>query len=175
MQSFAEAARNKVHCLRPAPGPGTPPESGGSHVTHELQSMDPEANSLRASKLKPANLSRISAFERLDDRITPAVNAFFIAGQLTIVGDATDNEIVVSRDARGALRVNDGTVPFGRCAHGGQHGPRANPRARGERYTFSRRDQGRDASRPSIFGGGGNDTLIGGSASDLLFGQAGKD
>ena len=53
---------------------------------------------------------RTSVFEQLDARITPAVNAFFSAGVLTVTGDAANNNIEVSRDAAGKLLVNGGAV-----------------------------------------------------------------
>ena len=42
---------------------------------------------------------RAMIFETLDQRITPAVNAFFSGGLLTITGDNNNNTIDVSRDA----------------------------------------------------------------------------
>src|SRR5262245_63099848 len=51
--------------------------------------------------------------EALDDRIVPAVTASFnpTTGQLTVLGDALDNTIVVSRDVAGTILVNGGAVP----------------------------------------------------------------
>src|SRR5262245_53143619 len=62
------------------------------------------------SKSKARNLTRISAIEQLGDRITPAVNAFFANGQLTVLGDSGDNAIIVSRDPAGALKINGGEI-----------------------------------------------------------------
>src|SRR5262249_50189524 len=50
--------------------------------------------------------------ETLDERIAPAVTASFVAstGVLSVLGDAKDNTIIVSRDNAGTLLVNGGNV-----------------------------------------------------------------
>src|SRR5262245_60404408 len=50
--------------------------------------------------------------ERLGERVLPAVTATFTAagGTLRILGDETDNTIMVSRDAAGTLLVNNGAI-----------------------------------------------------------------
>ena len=60
-------------------------------------------------RLRPVNLDGI---ERLDSRVLPAVTASFAAAQgiLTVIGDAQDNSIVISRNAAGAILVNGGAV-----------------------------------------------------------------
>src|SRR5262245_5059011 len=52
------------------------------------------------------------SLEPLGERVLPAVTASFIpgAGLLTILGDAQNNTITVSRDAAGAILVNGGAV-----------------------------------------------------------------
>src|SRR5262245_16306538 len=55
---------------------------------------------------KPHRAPRKMAFETLDQRLTPAVNAFFGGGILTVFGDHLNNTIDVSRDAAGKLLVN---------------------------------------------------------------------
>src|SRR5215813_6552650 len=54
----------------------------------------------------------VPALESLADRILPAVTAVFVppAGVLTVLGDAGNNTITVSRDAAGNLLVNGGAV-----------------------------------------------------------------
>src|SRR5262245_26419458 len=64
----------------------------------------------RRNKGEARQMRRSLAFEQLGERVTPAVNAFFAAGQLTVIGDAADNAIVVSRDAAGNIKVNGGAV-----------------------------------------------------------------
>src|SRR5215212_2123019 len=62
------------------------------------------------TKRKARKTHRSSTFEQLGERITPAVNAFFFGGQLTVVGDAANNIIAVSRDTTGNIQVNGGAV-----------------------------------------------------------------
>lgn len=45
--------------------------------------------------------------ERLEDRLAPAVQAFFNDGTLSVVGDANNNSIVVAADANGNLTVTE--------------------------------------------------------------------
>lgn len=121
------------------------------------------------------NLARTSTFERLGDRITPAVNAFFTAGQLTILGDAADNVIVVSRDAASVIKVNGGAVQV----VGGTPTVASTARVQifglGGNDALSLDEANGALPKASMFGGTGNDTLISGSAADLLFGQSGND
>src|SRR5262245_52852882 len=53
--------------------------------------------------IKSSSLS----FEQLEDRITPATQAFFLAGILSVSGDDTVNNIVVSARDDGTLQVTD--------------------------------------------------------------------
>ena len=93
----------------------------------------------RRNKRKTRNLRRTPSFEQLGERIMPAVNAFFTAGHLTILGDAQDNTIVVSRDAAGAMLVNGGAVQRGRRnADRRQRDKSANLRPRRQRHPFAR-------------------------------------
>jgi Ca2+-binding RTX toxin-like protein len=115
--------------------------------------------------------------EALSERILPAVTATFIpaVGLLSVIGDAQDNTIVVSRDAAGKVLVNGGAV----TVHGGT-ATVANTRtinvfglAGNDTITF---DEANGAlPKGQLFGGSGDDTLTGGSAADLLFGEAGND
>ncbi len=131
----------------------------------------------RQKKHKAGKMSRTSAFEQLGTRITPAVNAFFTAGtgQLSIFGDSLDNTITVSRNAAGTLLVNGGAVNV----LGGT--PTVANVAKIQMFGLGGHDQlsldEANGALPSanIFGGTGNDTIIGGSGGDLLFGEAGND
>ena len=60
------------------------------------------------------SVGRVLSFDRLEDRLTPAVQAFFAGGVLAVVGDSAANNIVVSSSSAGVLQVtNDGaTVPI---------------------------------------------------------------
>ncbi len=129
----------------------------------------------RRNTRKTRKLSRTPTFEQLGQRITPTVNAFFSAGVLTVLGDNLDNTIEVSRDAAGSLSVNSGSVRI----FGGTP-TAANTSAiqifgRGGNDQLSLNETNGALPRANIFGGAGNDTLIGGAAVDYLFGQAGND
>lgn len=117
------------------------------------------------------------AFECLDDRLTPAVTAFFSAptGLLTILGDGASNNIVVSRNAAGNLLINGGSIKIQ-----GDQASVANTSLiqiygqGGNDYLALDETLGALPSA-NIFGGAGKDTLIGGSSNDQLFGEAGND
>jgi Ca2+-binding RTX toxin-like protein len=124
-------------------------------------------------------LKRLAAGEEISggDFFIQAVTAIFTpnAGVLTVFGDAANNTIEVSRDAAGKLLVNDGAV----AVRGGN--PTVANTAliqvfgQGGNDTIVL-DESRGAlPRANLFGGAGNDTLIGGSGADMLFGQSGND
>ena len=76
----------------------------------------------RSVKAKPRKTDRTPRLEQLAERITPAINATFSAGILTVTGDNLDNTIEISRDAGGKLLVNGGAVKIkGGHADGRQH------------------------------------------------------
>src|SRR5437764_6597291 len=66
----------------------------------------------RSGRKKPHQGRFLPALEPLDERILLAVTASFSpgAGILSVIGDARNNTIVVSRGAAGQLFVNDGAV-----------------------------------------------------------------
>jgi hypothetical protein len=68
------------------------------------------ASSARRRVRNPMNRALDNVFEPLEARWLCAVTATFAGGVLTVVGDANANAITVSRDAAGALRVNNGAV-----------------------------------------------------------------
>src|SRR5215204_5303814 len=74
------------------------------------------------------------------------------AGILSTFGDSLNNNITVSRDAAGKLLVNGGAV-----------------KVLGGTPTVA------NTSLIQVFGQAGNDTITGGSGSDMLFGQADND
>ena len=118
---------------------------------------------------------RALVHETLGQRITPAVNAMFSGGILTVTGDAQDNTIEVSRNAAGALLVNGGAVSI----KGGS------PTVANTSLIQVFGNNGHDVltlnetlgalPKANLFGGAGNDTLTGGSGNDQLFGQKGND
>jgi Ca2+-binding RTX toxin-like protein len=115
--------------------------------------------------------------EPLESRIMPAVTASFspAAGLLTVFGDSLNNTIEVSRNAAGNILVNGGAV----AVLGGTPtvANTATIQVFGQAGNDTLRlNESSDALPASnLFGGAGNDTLIGGSGNDLLFGQAGND
>src|SRR4051812_27099274 len=106
-----------------------------------------------------------------------AIKATFFpgSGSLSIFDDGQDNTVSVSRDAAGRILVNNGAVAI----TGGQptvantgviqvFGTAAND-------TISVDESNGAMPAVQLFGGAGNDTLIGGSGNDELFGGAGND
>ena len=81
----------------------------------------------RKSRQRPSRrvlLVDLTGLELLDSRVLPAVTATFSAAQgvLTVIGDARDNSIVLSRDAVGSILVNSGAVTVsGRGIDGCNH------------------------------------------------------
>ncbi len=117
------------------------------------------------------------SLEMLEERDVPAVTAFFSAGigQLTVMGDNLDNNLVISRDAAGQILVNGGAV----AVHGGT-ATVANTSliqvfGQGGNDTISLNEVNGALPKANLFGGSGDDTLIGGSGADQLFGQSGND
>jgi Ca2+-binding RTX toxin-like protein len=102
-------------------------------------------------------------------------SAFFGFGVLTVLGDAQDNTIVITRNAAGSILVNGGAVAI----RGGT------PTILNTRSVLVAGGAGNDRitldevngalPRANLAGGTGNDTLTGGSNADLLVGQAGAD
>src|SRR5262245_62008100 len=128
----------------------------------------------RRNSRKSRKVTRTLTFEPLGTRIMPAVNAFFVRGQLAVFGDAHDNTVVGSRDTTGNLLINGGDVKvFGRTPTA------ANVKAiqvfGGAGNDTLTLDEANGALPKAIlYGGAGNDTLTGGSGNDLLFGGAGN-
>ena len=104
-----------------------------------------------------------------------ATSATFAGGVLTVRGDNADNNLTVSRNAAGALRVNGGAINVA----GGT--PTVANTTRiivigldgNDVITL---DETNGALPPAdLTGGEGNDVLTGGSAADVLVGQGGND
>ena len=122
------------------------------------------------------------ALEALDERILLSVTASFSAapgvftGVLTVMGDAQDNNITVSRNAAGSIVVNgDGTVV---TVQGGT--PTVANTQLIQIFGQDGNDTlnagfGDDFIQIQMFGQGGNDTLNGGDGRDFLDGGAGND
>ena len=138
------------------------------------------AHNSRPGRQRPSRRVRLvdlTGLELLDRRVLPAVTATFSAaqGMLTVIGDAKDNTIVVSRDAAGSILVNGGgvTVLGGKPTVANTSliqifGQGGNDKSRSDETNGA-------LPRANLFGGSGNDILTGGSGNDQLFGQAGND
>jgi Ca2+-binding RTX toxin-like protein len=133
--------------------------------------------------------------EALADRIVPAVSAVFTpgTGHLTVLGDALNNTIVVSRDTAGTLLVNNGAVAIvGGTAttanttlisifgQGGDDNLKLDETNGALPAALLSGGAGADSltggsGADTLLGGSGNDTLDGGKGSDVMFGGAGDD
>jgi Ca2+-binding RTX toxin-like protein len=97
------------------------------------------------------------------------------SGVLIVEGDTLDNNITIGRDAAGSILINGGAVAV--------RGPKPTVANTAEIrvFGFDGNDQlilsETTGALPGavLFGGAGNDTLIGGSGADQLFGEAGND
>jgi Ca2+-binding RTX toxin-like protein len=129
------------------------------------------------SSARPSAKSRVCAFEQLNPRITPAVNAFFnpSAGVLTVIGDSLDNTVTVSRNAAGSLLVNGGAVNIVGGAATVANTAQIQIFGLNGNDTLSLDESAGALPKANIFGGTGNDAITGGSGNDMLFGQAGND
>jgi Ca2+-binding RTX toxin-like protein len=124
---------------------------------------------------KQVRKPRTLVHEQLGQRITPAINAFFAKGVLTVQGDALGNTIEISRNAAGSLLVNGGAVMIKGGSATVANTATIQVYGNGGHDTISLNEANGALPKAKLFGGAGNDTLIGGSGNDQLFGQAGSD
>jgi Ca2+-binding RTX toxin-like protein len=107
----------------------------------------------------------------------PAVTASFSAqtGVLSVFGDAQDNSIEISRNAAGAILVNGGAVTIvgGTPTVANTALIQAFGQSGNDTITLNQASGALPAA--NLFGGSGNDTLVGGAGNDMLFGQSGDD
>jgi Ca2+-binding RTX toxin-like protein len=117
-----------------------------------------------------------TGLEPLDRRLLPAVTVSFSAAQgiLTVLGDAQDNHILVTRNTAGTILVTDGARSF---APGATVSNTSLIQVFGQagNDTLFLNEANGALPAADLFGGDGNDILVGGSGNDLLFGQAGND
>jgi Ca2+-binding RTX toxin-like protein len=113
----------------------------------------------------------------LSDRVLPAISATFspAAGLLTVLGDAVDNTIIVSRDAAGSLLVNGGAVAIVGGAATVANTSLIQVFGLSGNDNLSLDEANGTLPSANMFGGAGNDTITGGSGNDQLFGEAGND
>ncbi len=119
----------------------------------------------------------VPSLEALGERVLPSVTATFSAatGVLTVMGDAQDNNVAVSRNAGGTILVNGGAV----AVQGGT-ATVANTRriqvfGLGGNDNLSLNEANGALPGADLDGGDGNDTITGGSGNDTLTGGAGND
>ena len=120
---------------------------------------------------------RIPLMDALEARIQFAVTAVFTPsiGTLSVIGDAQDNTIVVSRNAAGNLLVNGGAVPVIGGTPTVANVSLINMFGLDGNDNLSLNESNGALPKAFIFGGNGNDVLTGGSGADMLFGQSGND
>jgi Ca2+-binding RTX toxin-like protein len=104
-----------------------------------------------------------------------ATTASFSNGVLTVLGDAANNSIVLSRDAAGRILVNNGAIVVVGGSPTVANTSLIQVFGLGGNDVISLDETNGALPRANMFGGGNNDTVTGGSGGDQLFGQAGND
>ncbi|HET7122648.1 MAG TPA: calcium-binding protein, partial [Bradyrhizobium sp.] len=106
-----------------------------------------------------------------------AVTASFSPGArvLSVFGDSLDNTIVASRDAAGNILINGGAVSVVGGSPTVASTDTIQVFGQGGNDTIRLDEANGPLPAAQLFGGAGNDTLIGGSSNDQLFGQTGDD
>jgi Ca2+-binding RTX toxin-like protein len=141
-------------------------------------------------------IRNIPSFDMLENRETPAVQAFFAGGILSVFGDASANTINVAASSTGQLQVTSNgsavrILAFGTPTLAGTFAVAVFAGGGADRVTI---DASLRAVSASLYGGAGNDTLTanhrgntvlfgdqgddtltGGAGMDALFGGAGDD
>jgi Ca2+-binding RTX toxin-like protein len=144
----------------------------------QVQTKNPIRSSKKArSKFRDCKTRWRPGLELLEVRLTPTITATFSAAHelLTVIGDAQNNTIDVSRNAAGSIFVNNGAVKI----LGGK-ATVANTKliqlfGLNGNDNLSLNETNGALPKANIFGGDGDDTITGGSGNDLLFGQSGND
>jgi Ca2+-binding RTX toxin-like protein len=150
--------------------------STSNKITASDPWLEADANLLELQALMGADgtgLARAAAGG--SERGAPAIGSSFNSGKLSVTGNKADNVIELSRNASGAILVNNGAVK----TTGGT------PTVANTTLIEVTGGAGNDTitlneglgALPSanLFGGAGNDVLTGGSNVDRLFGQGDND
>jgi Ca2+-binding RTX toxin-like protein len=109
--------------------------------------------------------------------IVMAIKATFSpgSGTLAVFDDNLDNTIVTSRDVAGNILVNGGAVSIAGGRPTVANTSEIQVFGTGGNDTIKLDETNGALPGAQLFGGAGNDTLIGGSGTDQLFGGAGND
>jgi Ca2+-binding RTX toxin-like protein len=103
--------------------------------------------------------------------VISAITATSSNGIVTIFGDNLDNTITVSRNAAGQILSNGSIIPGATIANT----TLIRVFGLGGNDTIALNEANGALPRANLYGGAGNDVLIGGSGGDLLFGQSQND
>jgi Ca2+-binding RTX toxin-like protein len=104
-----------------------------------------------------------------------AVTATFNSGVLSVFGDSLNNTITVSRNAAGNILVNGGAIPVAGGTATVANTTLIQVFGQDGNDQISLDEANGALPAAHLFGGAGNDVLVGGSGADQLFGQAGND
>src|SRR5215203_2636560 len=106
-----------------------------------------------------------------------AITSTFLPGSqlLSVFDDSLDNNITVSRNAAGTILVNGGAVPVLGGTSTVANTSLIQVFGTGGNDVIALNEANGALPAANLFGGAGNDTLIGGSGADMLFGQSGND
>jgi len=115
--------------------------------------------------------------EPLDPRVMLTVTALFsfAAGELRVTGDDSDNVITISRNAGGALLVNNGAIAIQGGTPTISNTVHFHLVGAGGNDVITLDESNGELPGAAMFGGTGNDTLTGGSGIDFADGEAGND
>jgi Ca2+-binding RTX toxin-like protein len=96
-------------------------------------------------------------------------------GVLSVTGDGLNNTITISRNAAGAILVNNGAIAVSGGTPTVANTARINVSGLGGQDNLQLNEANGALPAAQLFGGAGNDTLTGGSGNDQLSGQSGND
>ena len=174
---------------------------GESTATTDVIALGHEETVLGSEGIKPLGFSyKSSLYSRLPDRaselamrslgipldlrdgsadgdvsIQAVVSTFSpSSGVLSVFGDNLDNTIELARDAAGSILINDGAVPVLGGTPTVANTTLMQVFGQGGNDTIRLNESQGALPRANLFGGAGNDTLIGGSGLAMLFGQSGN-
>src|SRR5215218_9785551 len=106
-----------------------------------------------------------------------AIRSTFLPGSqlLSVFDDSLDNNITVSRNAAGTILINGGAVAVLGGTSTVANTSLIQVFGTGGNDVIALNEANGALPAANLFGGAGNDTLIGGSGADMLFGQSGND